>query len=397
MGQIPGRRRRRTGRERHRLLADEQASAFGTGDRPDRYLARRGGATEALHTAQSALALQQSAGNQAVAGSFGRRRRSAADDESLAGGQTAGGRSSSWGAPQQEPNDTLFGSVGGPDRRSSLFGREVQRYTTTDGVLANMAAAFGLGGPAAAATGAVTFDSSGFTASAAKSLSITKTGTDLTLDSATYTATGTVKASGPKSRVGDYEIGFLQTVYQSSRNFYYEPTGYKPGFLAQVAPTWFGSRQKKADTLTTLPVRDGDAGKRPWYGMETVDQFAKASSSTKSSTMDDTPGTNMAWTVGSGANQQHLVKTDGYDKFRSWLAVKDKSSSRAITMNYADWQVDYGTTITFNKATPGASVVTPTGTAGAKVTGTGDGSGGKTPLHNDPVANDVTTIVTTKW
>ena len=149
--------------------------------------------------------------------------------------------------------------------------------------------------------------------------------------------------------------------------------------------------------LSTLPVRDGDAGKRPWYGMETVDQFAKTDPSTKASTMSDTPGSFMGWTTGSPPNEQHLVRTDGYDKFRSWLAVKDKSCQTAIPLNYADWEVNYGTTVAFNKASLAASVVTPTATSGSKVTGTGDGSGGKWPIHNDPVANDVTTTVTTTW
>ena len=94
---------------------------------------------------------------------------------------------------------------------------EVQRYTTTDGVVANAASIIGLGGPTAALTGAVTFESSGFTASVAKALAITKTAADLTIDSQTYSASGTVKASGPKDRVGAYEIGFLQTVYELSK------------------------------------------------------------------------------------------------------------------------------------------------------------------------------------
>jgi hypothetical protein len=334
---------------------------------------------------------------------LGARAAHAADEDEAIGTEAMTGppvevaTSARWGAPSAPTPVNLFDRGAERPRRATPFGREVQRFTTTDGVLANAASIIGLGGPAASLTGAVTFDSSGFSASVAKPLAITKTGSDLTIDSQQYTASGTVKASGPKDRVGAYEIGFLQTVYESSRNFYYEPTPYTPGLFAKLAPTLFSARKKIADTLTTNPVRDGDAGKRPWYGMETVSQFDKADPSTKASTMSDTPGSFMGWTTGSPPNEQHLVKTDGHDRFRSWLAVKDKSSTTAIPLNYADWEVDYGTTVTFNKTSPAASVVTPTTTAGSKVTGTGDASGGKWPLHSDPVANDVTTTVTTRW
>ncbi|GCE75286.1 hypothetical protein [Cellulomonas biazotea] len=337
----------------------------------------------------SVTALQRLAGNRAVSDLLGQ-------DLTPATPVTPG-RSPAFGATTAAaPSSTPFGRSPQPARRS---GAEVQRFSTTDSTVANVASVFGAaaGTGAASMMGAVTFDSSAFSAAIAKPLAITRTGTDLTVGSQTYSASGTVKASGPKARVGGYEIGFLQTVYASSRNFYYEPTGHAPGFLAQLAPSIFGTRKVVSDTCTTLPVRDGDAGKRPWYGMETVDQFAAADPSTKTSAMDDTPDSTQPWSLGTGANQQNLVRTDGKDQFRSWLAVKDTSSTSAILLNYADWEVDYGTAVTFNAASPGASVVTPTATSGGKVTATGDGSGGKTPLHGDPVANDVATIQDGNW
>jgi len=324
---------------------------------------------------QTIAALQRSAGNKAVAGLFGATSR-----------RSDGSTPARWGreTPSAAPS-TLFGR------------RDVQRYTTTDSVLANVASLVGAGAQAGALTGAVTFESSAFTATVGKALQITKDASDLTIDAQTYTAGGTVKASGPKASVGNYEVGFLQTVYESSRNFYYEPTGHTPGLLATIAPSIFGERKKQSDTCSALPVRDGDAGKRPWYGMETVVPFDKTDPSTKNTTMQDTPGSHNPWVLGAGADKQHLVKTDGRDRFRSWLAVKEKSTQNAIMLNYADWLVDYGTTITFNAASPAASVVTPTATSGAKVTGTGDGTGGQWPLHGDPVANDVATMTNANW
>ena len=125
--------------------------------------------------------------------------------------------------------------------------------------------------------------------------------------------------------------------------------------------------------------------------------FSATDPATQNTSMQDTPSTNQPWTVGSGTTTQHLVRTDGRDRFRSWLAVKDTSSTTAIMLNYADWLVDYGTTVAFNSASPAASVVTPTATSGARVTGTGDSTGGQWPLHNDPVANDVATNVQSSW
>lgn len=333
------------------------------------------------------FALQRAAGNRAVAQHLARRRVAEPEQEDVSG---VAGSFGATRAPTAPP--TLFGRADAKERRG-----EVQRYITSDSVLTNVASGVGLGAGVGAMMGAVTFESSGFSATVGKALAITKDASDLTIDSQPYQATGTVKATGPKARVGNYEIGFLQTVYRSDRNFYYEPDGHSPGLLARVLPTVFGERKKISDTCSTLPVRDGDAGKVPWYGTETVDQFDVAATSTKTSTMGDTPGTFNPWTVGTGATQQHLVKTDGKDRFRSWLAVKDKASLTVIPLNYADWEADYSTTVTFNKAAPASSTVTPTGTSGSKVLGQGNGSGGQTPLHGDPVANDVATTVNSTW
>ncbi|WP_285689021.1 hypothetical protein [Actinoplanes sp. NBRC 103695] len=280
---------------------------------------------------------------------------------------------------------------------SSRRSGDAARYSTTDSAIANAASVIGLGAGAASLTGAVTFTSSGFAATVANPLAFTKNGADLRVASQRYRATGSVTATGPAARIGDYEIGFLQTVFESTRNFYYEPPGHTPGLFEQLLPQIFSDRKKVSDTLSAIPVRDGDAGQVPWYGPETVDQFAATDPSTKVSTMSDTPSSTQPWKLGSGADEQHLVRTDGRDRFRSWLAVKDKNSDTAIPLSYADWEVGYGTTVTVNPGSPAASVVTADPASGAKVTGTGDGSGGIWPLHEDPVANDVATEEHSTW
>lgn len=343
------------------------------------------------------LALQRAAGNRAVTRRLGDRsgRAGREPDEAVEAGAVPAATASRFGSTASTASVTTAAAA------PTLFGRrsggEVQRYATSDSLLTDAAGLVGLGGQVGSLLGAVSFQSSGFSATVGGPLGVTRTGSNLELASQTYSASGTVKASGPKARVGNYEIGFLQTVYRSDRNFYYQPAVHKPGLLARVLPTIFGDRKKVSDTCSPLPVRDGDAGKRPWYGMETVDQFDKAATSTKTSAMDDTPSTQQPWTLGSGANQQQLVKTDGRDKFRSWLAVKDKASSSAIALEYADWYADYTTTVAFNKASPASSVVTPAASSGSKVTARGEGTGGLWPLHNDPVANDVAGDVNSTW
>jgi hypothetical protein len=309
------------------------------------------------------------------------RREAGASDPLLALQATAGNRA-------------VAQALGATSRRRS---GSASRYSTTDSTLANVASLFGLGAGVTSMTGAVAFSSSGFAARVAKPLTFTRTGADLEVASQTYTATGSVTASGPAARVGDYEIGFLQTVFESTRNFYYQPPGHTPGVLEQLLPLFFSDRKKVSDTLSQTPVRDGDAGQVPWYGPETVDQFAATDPSTKSSTMSDTPSSTQPWKVGTGPDEQHLVRTDGRDRFRSWLAVKDKSSAAVIPLNYADWEVNYAASVAVNAGSPAASVVTADPASGAKVLGTGDGSGGVWPLHEDPVANDVAVEERSTW
>jgi hypothetical protein len=236
-------------------------------------------------------------------------------------------------------------------------------------------------------------------------LNIQQDGTDVTIGSQDYNVDGTVKASGPKDRVKEYEVGFLQTVYDSRRSFFYEPDPYNPGVLQQIGtalmPSVFGDRLKITDLCDPLPVRDGDTGVVPWYGMETVKSFDEAPDSTKTASMFDQPGTaTMNWTETVNGTDQHLVKTRGQDVFRSWLSVQEKGTTGFFGMHrlgYIDWKVDYGTDITFNKANPAASVVTPTADSGGKIIGVNEGFGVKLPLMDDPTANDAAKNERSNW
>lgn len=230
-----------------------------------------------------------------------------------------------------------------------------------------------------AEAGGVSFTVTNFNAAVAGGLQVTEDAAGVGLSSQTYTATGTVEATGPKSRVGNWELGFLQTVYQSSRNFYYKSA----------------ARTKSADVCTTLPVRDGDTLIQPWYGMETVSPFAAASPDTQTSTMSDTPSTSNSWDDPVSGEAATLDHTDGQDVFRSWLGVRNRTDFHKKYLRFADWQVDYSTAV--DTTQPVGSRVAPGGAAGARVTGMGNGMGGKQPALFDPVANDVAKVRNTKW
>ena len=129
---------------------------------------------------------------------------------------------------------------------------------------------------------AVTIESSDFTAKAVSALYIKKGPTRLGIGSGpnpAYTAKGKVKIDGDPDEVAQYEVGFLQTVFESNRDFYYSSKAEPPGKGAK----------KMTDYTKTQPGRDGDTGFEPWYGPETVFPFAKKASDTQSTRMDDTP------------------------------------------------------------------------------------------------------------
>lgn len=234
---------------------------------------------------------------------------------------------------------------------------------------------------------AVTIESSDFTATAISPLYIKKTATRLNIGSGpnpAYTAKGKTKIDGDPDEVAQYELGFLQTVFESNRDFYYANATETPGKGAK----------KMTDYTKTQPGRDGDTGFEPWYGAETVFPFNKAASDTQSTRMDDTPSSGNPWIQTFGKSTQYLVKTGGRDTFASWLAVRNKRTKAVTLLNNADWNVDYSADVTVDKKAPANSTVTPSGKV--SVTGTGDGAGSKTPIYTDPVANDAA-WKTTAW
>ena len=112
--------------------------------------------------------------------------------------------------------------------------------------------------------------------------------------------------------------------------------------------------------------------------------------------MYDAPENGFAWIETVKGTDYYLVRTGGRDLFRSWLAVHNPTTDETKCLNYADWDVNYGTNVRVNAADEAASVVNPT-TGGARLIGTGDGSGGKNPLLGDPVANEEAQVKDGVW
>lgn len=240
------------------------------------------------------------------------------------------------------------------------------------------------------------FESTAFSASIGGALNITKTGAGLELGSADYEPTGTVTANGPKDRVKGYKLGWVQTVYESNRSFYYSPKDHERKWGGKILPGLLGERKVITDTLKTQPVRDGDTGVKPWYEINDAVHFDNAPTSTKSTRMYDAPETNQPWTIDVAGTKQYLVKTRGADVFRTWLITRNEETESITRLNYADWRVDYGTNVTPDYANPAASAVVAT-TGGAKVTAVEEGTGLRWPLLGDPTANDEAYDKESKW
>lgn len=238
---------------------------------------------------------------------------------------------------------------------------------------------------------AVDFDVTAYAPAMGKPAQIIKDASSLEITSQDYTMDATVAGTGAKNVKGDfalanYQLGVVQTVYESNRHYYYVGDKQRPGKGAK----------KITDTCTTQPVRDGDTGVVPWYEVGDVADFGPAAASTKSTDIYDRPGTAQPWKKDFGGGDQFLIKTSGKDVFRTWVAVHNKKTKKTTWMDYNDWSFDYGTAVTVDKKNLASSTVTPT-TAGGKTGGHTKGPGAKAPLLGDPVANDVAADVITAW
>jgi hypothetical protein len=220
-----------------------------------------------------------------------------------------------------------------------------------------------------------------FGANVDRGLKVTEDPRGIYLESKPFMASGEVKAVGPKSRVGQWDLGFLQTVYRSDRNFYYDGP----------------KRIVKSDICTVLPVRDWVAGRQPWYDGGRVHEFESLPKSVAFSSMSDAPIAPpdfMPWKDSQGNSLHH---TDGMDIFRCWLTVRNRIDSSKRYLRFADWRVNYSTSVNVNENL--RSRVTPKGGAGGRVTRRSNeaGSGGKAPRLFNPTAKDVTAMVSHPW
>jgi len=268
-------------------------------------------------------------------------------------------RQSLWGSKKRVQLPNLFASRALQDRvQVGVYGNapDIQCYKTK--------------------MGNVNFESKGWGPAMAGGLVTTVTPNDITIGSQNYEPQITVEAAGPAASVANYKVGFLQTVYAGERNFYYQSTGKAP------------VKEYVSTKLNTLPVRDANpAGGAPWYNDQDGNdchQFANAAKSTEAVKMYDAPQDGGPLRRKDGGVNQYLVKTDGKDIFRSWVAVQNVNTKVIALMNWVDWEVDWSTDVQNN---PGAPAVNVTG--GGKIVGSGEGPGaGKMPRYMGAIANN---------
>ncbi|MFJ4790074.1 hypothetical protein [Streptomyces sp. NPDC088794] len=196
---------------------------------------------------------------------------------------------------------------------------------------------------------------------------------------------GDVTATGPADRVGEYTVGFLQTVYKSTRKFYYKPTD----------PTSRNRRALYKDTVRDLPAQDSGEGRQPWMS-ERQREFGAEDRSKQSISMQDSPWTHAPFTVTRDNEEQRLVGTGGEDQFRSWLAVRHNTSHEVFLLDWFDWRVRYGATVRYDGA-GNPTTVRPDASSGLDVTRRGAGPGGRTPRLDGNVANQLQEDVWTTW
>ncbi|WP_105967626.1 hypothetical protein [Streptomyces geranii] len=284
-------------------------------------------------------------------------------------------------------------SGAGPQSSRAVKGRT--RYTTTDGPVLPWRPCRRAGTTADAADDTVRFESADVThnGAAVRDLVVEPNGDQLGVGViggnrggwTGFRIEGDVTATGPAELVGAYSVGFLQTVFKSTRKFYYKPTD----------PTSRSRRVLYKDTVSDLPAQDSKVGRQPWMN-DRPRRFQEAAQSTRSTSMQDSPWTRSPLTVTQDGEEQRLVGTGGEDQFRSWLAVRHNTSHAVILLDWFDWRVGYGTRVRYDAA-GNPTRVRPDGSSGLTVTGQGAGPGWRSPRLDGETANDRQRDVWTTW
>jgi hypothetical protein len=176
------------------------------------------------------------------------------------------------------------------------------------------------------------------------------------------TGTVTIAPGEPESQNTGIEIGFVQTLVESSGTAKYGAHN--------------GKEERAQLALAPQPIRDGTAGQKPWYEMNDAREW-DGTPGDVTTTLYDRPHTNFPRYGKEDGQQAYAI--EGKDKFKTWLiAWKD---NKAKYLYWYTWTVDF-------RGTRTAGVWTAVGTS----TNTGSGAGaGRNPGAaelDDPVAND---------
>lgn len=146
----------------------------------------------------------------------------------------------------------------------------------------------------------------------------------------------------PEIRLGDFEIGFVQTLTASMMEAVYTDNG-------------GGQRRIFESTVQKLPVRDSK-GATPWTKPEAV----KDLSAVKSVHFEDRPANVMTWQ--SPDKRVTLRTSSGADKFTLFFIARHKRTGAVTVLARARWETSWEYSFDFSK-----EQATPVGRDGAVV------------------------------
>jgi hypothetical protein len=153
---------------------------------------------------------------------------------------------------------------------------------------------------------------------------------------------------------------------------------------------WYSGSKRYATWGFSVPTPKRDAlssAREPWYDSQNRNATGLAGFQTTNSTarvsLWDQPEVPVPKETPD--EQGKLVRTEGKTSFTTWLIARKKSPPNTIQyLNWAAWEVDYGTTF---KAGAGGSRLLDRVTGRTRGRGTGSGQGPYAPILRGQTAN----------
>ncbi len=180
-----------------------------------------------------------------------------------------------------------------------------------------------------------------------------------------------INRGDPDSQNEGVKIGWVQTLVSSTATGKYKDPGVAAGA---------GKEERAQLAVAPQPIRDGDAGKKPWYEVNDVRGWNGTNGATVTpGNLYDRPTVTFDFS-GEADTSKELYEVVGQDIFKTWLIAWQDGKPKYLY--HYDWQVNYsGTRVA-------ASNWNAAGASNSTGSGPGAGSNPKTAVLGDPVAND---------